>query len=90
MTTNPPILGRWYRRPHRASCDCAKCAAGQGSQVRSPYEVDMATMRIKYRERRNSSGCTARGWRNWAGKAELMPEGWEPDGVDDWEPKGET
>lgn len=83
----PPLLGRWYRREHGSRCDCSACADGKGYSVRSPYEVDLESMRIKYRERRTSSGCSASAWRSWSSKAELMPEGWVPEGVDDWEPK---
>ena len=55
----------------------------RGRQVRMPYKV---TDRVVYRERRCSSGCSAAGWFRWAAAAEMMPEGWEPEGHDGWAP----
>jgi hypothetical protein len=80
MSDGTALIGRWYRREWPSG----------NITVRMPYKVTMDPFpRVTYRSMTCSSGCTALAWRRWATKAELMPEGWEPEGWDGWEPPKE-
>lgn len=82
----PVLLGRWYRAK---STD-----PDRPGEVRSPYRFDeydddSGRPKIVYRGRKVSSGCSVSAWYRWVKKfgAELMPEGWMPEGIDGWTPK---
>jgi len=77
------LLGRWYRTR-------GVVPATGLPEVRSPYRFgsyeDTGRPKVVYRARGSSSGCSVASWRAWARRADLMPEGWEPDGVAPFEP----
>lgn len=79
MTDGMALLYRWYRRKHR-----------YGYEIRMPYRVNLDTLRVTYRQLKNSSGCSAIAWRHWSRGALLMPEGWTPEGWDGWKPREKT
>lgn len=76
----PVLLGRWYRvkSNNPDKMDEVRCPVRFGE-----YDDDSGRPKIVYRGRKVNSGCSVSGWYGWAKryKAELMPEGWEPDGL---------
>lgn len=80
----PILLNRWYRAVNKNP--------NGSDEVRCPvrfdeYDDDSGRPKVVYRGRKVSSGCSVSMWYSWAKKykAELMPEGWEPEGLIPWQ-----